>query len=74
MTGNKYQMREDNEKMIRESWMNWNPRFRDPDDETLQKLRQSRDAYAGRTRGRYPARYAMRGLWGCMRTGEGSWS
>ena len=39
-------MREDNEKMIRESWMNWNPRFRDPDDETLRKLRQSREAYA----------------------------
>ena len=30
----------------RESWMNWNPRFRDPDEETLRKLRQSREAYA----------------------------
>ena len=30
----------------REPWMNWNPRFRDPDEETLEKLRLSREAYA----------------------------
>ena len=29
----------------REPWMNWNPKFRDPDEETLRKLRASRAAY-----------------------------
>ena len=27
--------------MEREAWMDWNPRFRDPDEETLKKMRKS---------------------------------
>ena len=31
--------------MERESWMNWNPRFNDPDENTLIKMKQSIEAY-----------------------------
>ena len=34
------------EQPEREPWMNWNPRFRDPDEETMEKLRRSGEAYA----------------------------
>ena len=27
--------------MEREAWMDWNPRFRDPDEETLNRMRKS---------------------------------
>ena len=31
--------------MEREPWMDWNPRFRDPDEETLNKMRKSVEDY-----------------------------